>query len=132
MSSCHGEWDLIFRREGFGAMAKSISGKKDSKQVFWKAHIGAANRSGLSLAEYCRRHGLSCSAFRYWRRKLGKGAGTPVSLVPVPGVIPQEESHHACNAADLRLNLKGRFTVEVGDGFSPATLARLVSTLEAL
>jgi len=132
MSSCHGEWDLIFRREGFGAMAKSISGKKDSKQVFWKAHISAMDRSGLSLAEYCRRHGLSCSAFRYWRRKLGKGAGTPVSLVPVPGVIPQEESHHACNAADLRLNLKGRFTVEVGDGFSPATLARLVSTLEAL
>ena len=35
-------------------MAKSISGKKDSKQAFWKAHIGAVNRSGLSLAEYCR------------------------------------------------------------------------------
>ncbi len=112
--------------------AESTSGKRNSKQAFWKAHISAVNRSGLSLAEYCRRHGLSCSAFRYWRRKLGKGAGTPVSLVPVPGVIPQEESHHACNAADLRLNLKGRFTVEVGDGFSSATLARLVSTLEAL
>ena len=114
-------------------MAKSISGKKDSKQVFWKAHISAMDRSGLSLAEYCRRHGLSCSAFRYWRRKLGKGAGTPVSLVSVPGEILQGERHpHACNAADLRLNLNGRFTVEVGDGFSPVTLARLVSTLEAL
>ena len=64
--------------------AESTSGKRNSKQVFWKAHISAMDRSGLSLAEYCRRHGLSCSAFRYWRRKLGKGAGTPVSLVPVP------------------------------------------------
>ncbi|HHD63892.1 MAG TPA: hypothetical protein ENK96_05930 [Desulfobulbaceae bacterium] len=86
MSSCHGEWNLSCVRRHV-TMAKPISGKKDSKQVFWKAHISAMDRSGLSLAEYCRRHGLSYNAFRYWRRKLGKGAGTPVSLVPVPGRI---------------------------------------------
>jgi len=113
-------------------MAKPISGKKDSKQVFWKAHISAMDKSRLSLAEYCRRHGLSYHAFRYWRRKLGKGVGTPVSLVPVPGEILQRDHHHTCNAADLRLKLKGRFTIEIGDGFSPVTLTRLVSTLEAL
>jgi len=119
-------------REGVIMAAGLVSGKRNSKQAFWKARVDAWKRSGLSAAEYCRRHGLSYHAFRYWRRKLGKGGGVPVSLVPVPGVIPREESHHACNAADLRLKLKGRFTVEVGDGFSPATLARLVSTLEAL
>ena len=113
-------------------MAKPSSGKKGNNHSFWKAHISAVDRSGLSLAEYCRRHGLSYHAFRYWRRKLGKGVGTPVSLVPVPGEILQRDHHHACNASDLRLKLKDRFTIEIGDGFSPVTLTRLVSTLEAL
>ena len=113
--------------------AGSISGERDGKQAFWKGHIDALERSGLSVAEYCRRHGLSCHAFRYWRRKLDQGAGSHGSLVPVPGVILQGESRcHGCGGADLVLDIKGRFTIKVGDGFSAATLARLVSTLEAL
>ena len=110
-----------------------VFGKRNSKQAFWKARVDAWKRSGLSAAEYCRRHGLSYHAFRYWKRKLGKDVGEAVSLVPVPGGVLQGEiHHHGCRAADLVLNIKGRFTIEVGEGFSPATLARLVSTLEAL
>ncbi len=113
--------------------AESSSGKRDSRQAFWKAHIDALERSGLSVAEYCRRHGLSYHAFRYWRRKLHKGTGTSVSLVPLPGFVLQGESRrHGRGGVPLVLSFKGRFTIEVRDGFSPATLARLVSTLSSL
>lgn len=98
----------------------------------WQAHVQAFRRSGLSRAEYCRRQNISYHALAYWQRKLsGPGTGRSVpALVPVSlaGNIGCHSSQPG--RAALRVILPGRLSVEVGDGFSPATLSRLLATLE--
>ena len=97
-----------------------------------QAHVQAFRRSGLSRAEYCRRQNISYHALTYWQRKLsGSGPGKSVpALVPVPlaGTIGHHSSHPG--RAALRVILPGNLSVEVGDGFSPSTLSRLLATLE--
>ena len=98
----------------------------------WQAYVQAFRRSGLSRAEYCRRQNVSYHALTYWQRKLtghGTGRSAP-ALVPVPlasHIVPHSSPP---GRAELRVILPGRLSIEVGDGFSPATLSRLLATLE--
>jgi hypothetical protein len=42
--------------------------------VYWLGHLRRWEAAGIPQAEYCRRQGLSATAFRWWRRKfLGEG-----------------------------------------------------------
>jgi transposase-like protein len=36
----------------------------------WRRRLTEQRRGGLSIAEYCLRHGLSAASFYYWKRKL--------------------------------------------------------------
>ncbi len=103
---------------------RAIRNKPSSSQRHWQAHVRALQRSGLSRAEYCRHHDLSYRALGYWQRKLSRPRGptlVPVAIGDRPG---------ASGRAALRIVLPGRLAVEVGDNFSPATLTRLLATLE--
>jgi hypothetical protein len=104
---------------------------RSSRKSYWMAHIRACDRSGLSIAEYCRRQGLSYHAFRYWKKKMGHGATVPgISLVEIGKVLGNGTS--MSGAFSLRLRIDGKYSIEVGDAFNPSTLARLVSVVEGL
>jgi len=112
-------------------------GRRQRTEMFWKDHVKAYKRSGLSLAEYCRRQGLSYHAFRYWREKLFRSSDdSAIALVEVgrfciPGNrdIPPARSD---SPPDLRIRIKDRYTIDVGDGFSASTLSRVITVLESL
>jgi len=105
---------------------------KTLNQRRWQAHVQAFRRSGLSRAEYCRQHNLSYHALTYWQRKLFTSEPAqecslvPVSIQPLPAA-----KNKGANMASLRVILPGGCTIEVSDDFSPATLSRLLTTLEA-
>lgn len=103
---------------------------------FWKAHIKACERSGLSLAEYCRRQGLSYHAFRYWKKKVCRDPdNSQVALVQVGRICSFDKpNRHADRSGrpELGVRINDRFTIEVGDGFSASTLSRLISVIESL
>lgn len=98
----------------------------------WEFHVRALSESGLSRAEYCRRHNLSGRALGYWQEKLRPSESTeanPSQLVAV--MIPVKEPAQTFDApASLHLLLPGNLSIAVGDHFSPQTLSRLLSTLE--
>jgi len=50
-----------------------------SRAQFWQEQVRLKQESGLSRADYCRKHGLVCSQLTYWERKLDQ----PAVLVPV-------------------------------------------------
>jgi len=43
-----------------------------TKETKWQSHINAWKQSGLSQAEYCRKHSLNAHTFSYWRSRLLK------------------------------------------------------------
>lgn len=55
---------------------------------FWKRHIEAWSRSGLTQAAYCGQHGLTRKSFYRWRGIAKKAKSTttaksPLTLVPI-------------------------------------------------
>jgi len=106
-----------------------ISPSSTGTSKYWTSHIKAYDNSGLSMAEYCRRQGLSYHAFRYWKKKQENSPSVPVvPFVEIGRIKPQSCTTKFC----LKINLPGRYSIDVGDGFSSSTLARVISVLEEL
>ena len=52
----------------------------------WQALLARSARSGLSVAEFCRREGVSTASFYTWRKRLGAGAAeVPPAAAPTCG-----------------------------------------------
>ncbi|MFN2356037.1 MAG: hypothetical protein ABR512_16170, partial [Desulfopila sp.] len=97
----------------------------------WQAHIQALGKSGLSRAEYCRRHNISYHAMTYWLRKNPKRNTSQPTLVPVPFQTGLHIPAPSSSGNVVRVVLPGDVAIEVNDNFSPSTLASVLSVLEA-
>ena len=110
---------------------QALQDKQALNQRQWQAHVQAFRRSGLSRAEYCRQYKLSYHALTYWHRKIaGISQEKQFTLVPIPFQQPLEQKNRGTGRAALRVIMPGRFSVDVGDDFSPAVLQRLLSILD--
>ena len=108
-------------------MTKPINKDQARNRRHWEAHLRAAVKSGLSRAEYCRRHNLSYHAMGYWHKRLSRESSQQ-KFVPVKMALIQGENHQ--DEAGLRIILPGKLSVSVGNNFSPVTLDRLLTVLE--
>ena len=73
-------------------MTKEAKEDQASNRRQWEAHLKAAAKSGLSRAEYCRRHNLSYHAMGYWHGKLFR-EDSRQTFVPVNmALIRREDS----------------------------------------
>jgi transposase-like protein len=86
------------------------------REQFWRDAMAAWQASGLSVRQYCRRHGLAEPSFYHWRRELRQRdirpaaaapAFVPVTVVPAATVEVRCPSGHvvtlpAADAATLR------------------------------
>lgn len=93
--------------------------------------LAAASRSGLTLAAYARRHGLSDRQLYWWHRRICAHPDVhtgPLSFVPVVPFRPQMTSPAV---APLEV-VVGPAVVRVGPDFCEETLARVVGVLHRL
>ncbi len=77
-------------------------------QRFWRLHVIALAKSGLSRSEYCWRHTLSYRAMTYWLRKSIPAAintSSSITLVEVPPRLP-------VIVPSLRLHIGSSYTIE--------------------
>ena len=96
------------------------------KYQYWQPHIMAWEQSGINQAEYCRRHELNIKVFGYWKRKLVcKPEG--VSFVPVS--IKTSHTAPVRSGALLKLVTGNGLSIEIWDGFNPATLRTLLDAI---
>lgn len=96
-------------------------GPEDARQVLlgWQS-------SGLSLAEFARRHRLQAVRLQRWRARLGEPEAVPMFFhrVEVNDPTPVTE------APSLVLILRSNHRLEIGEGVDPATLVSVIRTVE--
>jgi transposase len=103
----------------------------------------AQRRSGLSLAEFCRRRALRKGTVSFWKWKLareaevGAGRGATASFVPIQIAVPRRSREPGAPAAPLA-DL-GKLEIALADGrlvrvrgrVDPPWLAAVVRAVEA-
>ncbi|MBC8555594.1 MAG: hypothetical protein H8D23_38770 [Candidatus Brocadiales bacterium] len=62
---------------------------------YWLQQIESQKKSKLSLAEYCRRQGITENRFAYWRRKL-QGTAVSQKLIPITITSPVVRNSSYC------------------------------------
>lgn len=101
-----------------------------TKEQYWRQHVASWHKSNLSQVEYCRLNDLPIKNFGYWKRKESKAVSAQPRFFPLVAAGP---GPMALRAHTLQLNIQEkRFSIEIGEDFSPVTLRRLIATLEQL
>ena len=98
---------------------------KSDRRQFWEDHIARCAASGLNQVEYCRSNKINVKSFYYWKRRSKGRVGSPPALVelPLPKSLPILPVHpQLCVVID-------RYRVEIGKGFDPEDLERVVRAL---
>ena len=105
------------------------------KEQYWRDTLLRWHRSGLSVAEFCRRHRLSPSSFYAWRRILAQRDRPPTAPLdkPFPAFVPiritAATNVPSPNSSVLEVAVAGR-VVRVAPGFDATTLRDLLAVLE--
>jgi len=98
-----------------------------NRQQFWQRVLEARRESGVSVAAFCRREGLSEGAYYYWWRKLSGGISqfdkksSPAFLeVVMPGDHP----------VAVELVLSSGHTVRINPAVDPKRLSEVLSAVK--
>lgn len=86
------------------------------KQNEWKKRLNDWQGSGLSQAEYCRRHKINEKSFYYWKRRIKKLAGEEGHFIPV------------ASTSELEI-IVGKAIIRVPRDYDAVELKRLVAAL---
>jgi hypothetical protein len=100
--------------------------RDERKEQQWRRWISKWRDSGLSVRDFCARHGLATPSFYAWRRTLERRAADQADFVPVHVVADTP----LAQASALELVLADGQIVRVAPGFDAATLRRLLTALE--
>jgi hypothetical protein len=90
----------------------------------WERRIAGWRASGVSMAAYCRRHGLSYWMFVRWRQRIERTVTPTAPLTLIPVVAPTPSS------AAITIRLPGGIGIEVEHGFDVALLGAVVRALQ--
>lgn len=115
-------------------MGKLRKEKKDAKtEGFWAHHLEASLKSGMTQAAYCKQHGLSASAYYYWKRRLGFPKETPESLrfVPLELSDTQVLPFRSSSTSAIQISM-GAFSVEARADIDLAHLENVLRVLGRL
>ena len=93
-------------------MTESKRGRRNKEQ--WKAIIEGHEASGLSIENYCKKHGVASSNFYTWRRKLNNQA-SQTQQQPEGHWVPitLESANASPGQWDIELELPGSVTLRM-------------------
>jgi len=93
---------------------------------FWQRRMAARRESGVSVAAFCRREGLSEGAYYYWRRKLSGGI-SQFDKKSSPAFLEVVMSRG--NPVALELVLSCGHTLRINPAVDPKRLSEVLSAL---
>ncbi len=108
----------------------------------WQRRLDQWERSGLSQAAFCRRHGLKAVTFGWWKRKLGAASsqargrgGRRATSGPGRGSTPDakfvEVAMASAGMAAYEVVLSGDLVLRLPIDFDPDKVSQLVAAVTA-
>jgi hypothetical protein len=90
----------------------------------WERRVARWRASGLSMAAYCRQHGLSYWMFVRWRQRIERTVtpASPLTLIPV--VVPTPRG------GAITIRLPDGIGIEVEPGFDAGVLSAVMRALQ--
>lgn len=111
-------------------MAKMAGARSRKKAAGWRKHIRTQAGSGLSIAGYCRRHGLREYGFYWWRRELARrDAEPPLHLATFVPVTVASQPPVPAGAGRIEIVLPGGRRVRVMGLVDKGMLADVLAVL---
>src|SRR4051794_23258575 len=101
--------------------------RDEQKERQWRRRIAQWRTSGLSVRDFCARHGLATPSFYAWRRTLQQRAAAAAPAFVAVQVVADAPP---APASVLELVLADGRIVRVAPGFDAATLRQLLTALE--
>ena len=104
--------------------------KSGRKRSYWQGHIYGWWSSNLTQNAYCDRHGLSLSAFHYWKRKFDSSPlQKKIPFIPVSLDCPSQETK--IGAADEPTSMENDLRHLLNEvGLENSRLKQLIHLLE--
>ena len=96
------------------------------KREFWTRHVEAWRASGLTQAQYCRRHRLLKGTLGYWASTLNKSRAASPALVEVGHVEVQPGQR----GSPIELMVERRYLLRLWPGTESEHLRNVLSVLE--
>ena len=93
---------------------------------FWTRHVRGWRASGLTQAQYCRRHRLLKGTLGYWASTLKKSKATGSALVEVGRTEVQAQEQRS----PIELMVERRYLLRLWPGMEPGHLRDILSVLE--
>lgn len=98
--------------------------------TYWREQIAEWNQSGLSGAEYCRRHQLIYHRFVYWRQKLDQpGTQSKTSTRSSSGFVKVVPASYENRASGLSVSLPNGMVIRGIDDSNIALVKALFDSL---
>lgn len=116
------------------ATAAMIAASVDPAQR-WRLIHERQRQSGLSIAAFCRRHGIGESSFFTWKRRFAadaQAAGRPAFLPIRPAASPASDADPLAGGQEgrpVQLRLPGRHRIVLRRGFDAQALRQLLTLL---
>jgi len=110
---------------------ESFTPRKSSRRDPWtedeaRAALAAASGSGLSLAAYARRHGLSDRKLYWWRSQLRRHPDIEPGTSMFARICTHASADHGVSGIEIAV---GDAVIRVAPGFCAQTLAQVVAAL---
>ena len=107
-----------------------------SRRGYWRAQVATQARSGLSVAAFCRQHGLRKGTLSFWRWKFAQEANPASRPAPtfvpvrVAATAPAQGSGPA--VGELEITIAPGRSVCVRGRVEPAWLAQVLAVIATL
>ncbi len=126
------------------AVKESRNQREARNRRRWRRLVLRWQRSDLTQAEFCRRHGLNACTFSGWKRRFGGSVERQLVVSKAPE--PEKDALEADAAPEfvearivepmkkdsLEVSILNKRSIRVHSDFDPALLRKLVLTLESL
>jgi hypothetical protein len=103
--------------------------------MLWEQRIAERDKSGMSIAKWCKNNGINKGQYHYWSKCIFKNSNniTENTFVEITPILSNIEStaQNSNSSADFQIYFRS-IQVTVPSNFKPASLTGLMKVLQEL